>query len=81
MWLFCLQQVDDVLVLVGVVKWEFLGHQLLSGDLPAQQNDFSGDILRFELCDRRHYNQRRASFVAAEGVGADPDVEGNASCR
>ncbi len=43
-WLLCLQQLDDPLVPVRVVEREVLGHQLLFGDIPAQQDDLVGDI-------------------------------------
>ena len=51
------QQADDALVLVGVVERIVLGHDLLAGDLAAQQDDGAGQVRGRQLVQGRHHDQ------------------------
>ena len=47
--LLCFQQVDNVAVVVRVVERKIFGHQLLLGQLAAQEDDFLSRVYSFQL--------------------------------
>lgn len=62
-------QTDDIIALHGARQvgktslLMYLQRELTGRGAHTQQDDLGGDILRFELCDRRHCDQWRTMLL------------------